>query len=251
MKHRNARKLPLLIGAPLAVGLLTSPLWATTARYEEPDLTLVDTSRIELIYPQFAQVGGDEISGGGDNGGGNNGGGGGRDTSDRADDDGPGNRPVGSAITVTDARTAQIVNQLRQAQAICEFMSDEYRISCFATTYRELAKEIPSNGDYAEAKKALNDAAKKLEALARNNVDRAKPALRAKIRTGGGATVSTPPISAVRKDRAPSLNRQASEIVAEAETVLLRSASSDARRAIHYQRIAAAVGSNKVLLRSS
>jgi hypothetical protein len=56
---------------------------------------------------------------------------------------------------------------------------------------------------------------------------------------------------AVRQPQAAELNRQASDIVAEAETILLRSASSDATRAIHYQRIAAAVGSNKVLLRSS
>lgn len=245
------KKIPLLIGAPLAVGLLTSPLWATTPKYDDFAPDLVDTTRIELILPQFAQVGGDDIpSDPGDNGGnGNNGGG--RDTSQNPDNDGPNVGATGAAVTVSDARTAQIVTQLNQAQKICEFMSDEYRVACFAATYRELAKDIPSNGDYAEVKKALNDAARKLDSLARSNVDRAKPALRAKLTTGAGKTVTTPPIAAVRKDRAPEINRQASAIVAEAETVLLRSASSDARRAIHYQRIAAAVGSNKVLLRSS
>lgn len=234
----------LLIGAPLVVGLLTSPLWATIPEHEEIGRSFVDTGTIDLVYPRLAQVGGDEI------GGGNNGGG--RDETDAPDDDGPSARiNPGTAVVVSDAQTAQIVNQLNQIQAICEFMADEYRVACFATTYRELAKDIPANGDYAEVKKALNDAAQKLDTLSRNNRDRAKPALRARLSTGTGRTVSTPPIAAVRADRAPQINRQASDIVAEAETVLLRSASSDARRAIHYQRIAAAVGSNKVLLRSA
>lgn len=232
----------LLIGAPLVVGLLTSPLWATIPKHEEIGRSFVDTGTIELVYPRLAQVGGDEI------GGGNNGGG--RDETD-APDDGPRVQNPGTPVVVSEAQTTQVVNQLDQIQAICEFMADEYRVACFATTYRELAKDIPANGDYAEVKKALNDAAQKLDTLSRSNRDRAKPALRARLSTGTGRTVSTPPIAAVRADRAPQINRQASDIVADAETVLLRSASSDARRAIHYQRIAAAVGSNKVLLRSA
>lgn len=228
-------KLPYLIGAPLAVGLLSTPLWATTPRDLESVRDLVDTTRIELIYPQVAQVGGDEI-------GGNNSGG---------DDDQFTPRVTGPAVLVSDAQTAAIVDQLNQIQRICEFMGDDYRISCFVQTYRELAKEIPANGDYAEARSVLLDTAQKLDNLARGSRDRSKPALRARLTTPAGKTVSTPPITAVATARAAQLNQQASSIVAEAETVLLRSASSDARRSIHYQRIAAAVGSNKVLLRSS
>jgi hypothetical protein len=55
----------------------------------------------------------------------------------------------------------------------------------------------------------------------------------------------------VKAEVVQQLNLEASNILEEAETKLLRSASSDAKRAIHYQRIAAAVGSNKVLLRSA
>jgi hypothetical protein len=235
------KKLPFLIGAPIAVGLLTSPLWATTPKQEELGRSFVDTTRIELIYPQYAQVGGNGV-GGGDN----------RDTG--ADEDGNQQRlgpASGPSVEVSNASTAAIVGQLEQAQRICEFVGDDYRISCFAQTYRDLAEEIPGNGDYAEAKAALLDAARKLDSLARSNRDRSKPAVRAKTQSSSGRTVTTRPITAVPTARAPELNRQASAIVAEAETVLLRSASSEARRAIHYQRIAAAVGSNKVLLRSS
>ena len=243
MLFLSHRRIPYLIGAPLAVGLLTSPLWATTPKYEDFGSRFVDTTAIELIYPQVAQVGGDTI-GGGNNGPSNE--------VENDNDDGPGNFGIsGPSVTVSDSQTAAIVTQLRQIELLCQAMGDEYRIACFAQTYRELAKDIPANGDYVEAKAAILDAANKLDAVVRSNVDRRKPALRARMKTGSGTTVTTPAIAAVRADRAPQLNQQAANIVAEAETVLLRSASSDARRAIHYQRIAAAVGSNKVLLRSA
>ncbi len=204
------------------------------------DWTAVDVAKrpvIELIYPQYAQVGGDEI-GGGQSGG---------------EDDGGGPVPgnVGPAVEATTGQTTAIVNQLNQIERICEFMGDEYRIACFAQTYRELAKEIPPNGDYEEAREVLLDTARKLDNIVRRNVDRQKPALRARLTTDSGQTVQTPAIRPIRQERVPELNRQAANVVAEAETVLLRTANSDATRAIHYQRIAAAVGSNKVLLRSS
>lgn len=240
MSKLFTKKHSLLIGVPLAVGLLTSPLWATVPKHDDPGRDFVDTSRVDLIYPRFAQVGGDEI-GGTD---------GRQETQNPDDEETNGPSPLSPPVEVSDAQTAQIVTQLNQIQILCENMGDEYRVACFSRSYRELAREIPANGDYAEVKKALNDAADKLEALARNNLDRTKPPLRARMTTSSGQTVSTPPIPAVRADRAPQINQQAAAIVEEAETVLLRSASSDARRAIHYQRIAAAVGSNKVLLRS-
>lgn len=225
------------IGIPVLVGMLTSAIHAST-----PDagrsmiITGTASVSVELVYPQYAQVGGDDIGGGSNSG---------------ADDDNRRVTPSGPAVAVSNARTTQIVNQLNQIQNICEFMGDEYRVSCFATTYRDLADEIPANGDYEEAREVLLDTARKLDSLVRSNLDRQKPALSARIRTEGGQSRPTPPMRAVQATRAAELNRQASTIVAEAETVLLRSASSDAARAIHYQRIAAAVGSNKVLLRSS
>ena len=63
--------------------------------------------------------------------------------------------------------------------------------------------------------------------------------------------VTTPPITPVKPETIVPLRQAAANVLEEAETKLLRSASSDAKRAIHYQKIAAAVGSNKVLLRSA
>ena len=226
-----------LFGAPVILSLLATPVLAATQHHGPVSIPSPSQPTIELIYPEFAQVGGDEIGGG--SGGA---------------DDGGGITPLprtGPAEPVSDERTDQIVEQLSQIERICEFMGDEYRIACFAQTYRELADTISGRGEYAEAKDVLLDAARELDKLVRRNIDRQKPRLRARLSLDDGQTVSTPPIAAVRSDRAASLNNNAANILEEAETVLLRSAGSDAARGIHFQRIAAAVGSNKVLLRSS
>ena len=225
-----------LVGLPVLIGMVTTPVFAMT-----PDpmragpATVSEAMQIELVYPRYAQVGGDEIGG-----------------SNAAEGDNDNRRvaPAGPVVPASTAQTTQIVTQLDQIQRICEFMGDEYRIACFATTYRDLADDIPVNGDYAETREVLLEAARELDDLVRSNIDRSKPALQARTTNSSGQSVQTPPMRAVQASQAPQLNRRASNIIEEAETVLLRSASSDATRAIHYQRIAAAVGSNKVLLRS-
>lgn len=226
-----------LAGIPVILGLVSAPLLASTPdTFRSASSAQSNPGFVELIYPRYAQVGGDEIGGG---------------NSSSPGDDNRRVAPSGPPVAASTQRTTQIVNQLNQIQQICEFMGDEYKLSCIASTYRQLAEDVPANGDYAETREVLLDTARKLDTLLRNNLDRQKPALQARIRTETGQSVPTPPMRAVQASRAPQLNQQASNIVAEAETVLLRSASSDATRAIHFQRIAAAVGSNKVLLRSS
>lgn len=222
------------VGLPVVFGLVTTPVLATTP---DPAAGIPPTSspaHIEVIYPRHAQAGGDGNGGSGPGSGGG---------------DNPRFELSGSPVKASEAQTTQIVTRLNQIQRICEFIGEEYRIACFATTYRQLANDIPANGDYAESRDVLLDTARKLNNLLRSNLDRSKPRLRARTDTPSGQ-VQTPPMRAVQAPNAPQLNRQASAIVEEAETVLLRSANSDAARSIHYQRIAAAVGSNKVLLRS-
>lgn len=225
-----------LAGLPVVLSLVATPLLASAPdSFGAGTAATSAASHVEMIFPRFAQVGGDEI-GGSDN--------------DRGEDN-PAVSRTGPPVAASTARTTLIVQGLDDSNDICAFMSEEYRIGCFAATYRDLAEDIPANGDYAEAREVLLDTARKLDNLVRDNLDRQKPPLQARIRSGDGRSEPTSPMRAVQADRAPQLNQQASNIVAEAETVLLRSASSDATRAIHFQRIAAAVGSNKVLLRSS
>ncbi|MFA8385761.1 MAG: hypothetical protein ACEPO2_09060 [Pelagibaca sp.] len=226
-----------IIGIPVLLGLLSTPIPASTPEVGRADIeTDLATRSVEVLYPRYAQVGGDDI-GGGDN--------------ESSDSERNARAPSGPPVTASTAQTTQFVNRLEDSEQICDVMDDEYRISCFAVTYRQLAEEIPANGDYDEARDVLLETARKLDNIVRSNIDREKPALTARIRNNSGQSQPTPPMRAVQAPRAAELNRQASDVLAEAETVLLRSASSDATRAIHYQRIAAAVGSNKVLLRST
>jgi hypothetical protein len=234
----SKKTLPYILGAPLAIGIIATPLLATTESPADVGRSFVDTTNIELLYPQFAQVGGNDIGGGDQESGGEN---------------RPRNRVVNSGppVEATETQTTVIIRELDRNERLCDAIGDEYTISCFAKTYRELADDIPANGDYAEARETLLNTARELDNLVRRNIDRQKPTVTARMTTSTGQTVRTPRIAAVRADRAPQLKQQAADILEEAETVLLRSASSDATRAIHFQRIAAAVGSNKVLLRSS
>lgn len=230
-----------LLGVSLFFGVVATPLLAY-----RPDQTNSDFSRDpapsvpEIVYLRYAQVTSTVID---------------EPTppppfeTEDGDDDPVAISPP--SVSVTETQTTKIVNKLNQIQQICEFMGDEYKIACFATTYRQLANEVPANGDYAETRQVLLDTARKLDTLMRENLDRQKPPLRARLETETGEVVATRPMRAVQSQISPQLNQQASSIVAEAETILLRSASADSTRAIHFQRIAAAVGSNKVLLRST
>lgn len=145
--------------------------------------------------------------------------------------------------------TAGIVSSLALATAFCgRIQQEEYRIDCLAERIDEVAGMIPTSGDYAEARAALGRAADRLSALARRNASPTLPRGTARGQTSG--TVSNRPLVPVRTDALPALAERAVEIIEETETLLLRSAESSQRRRTHYEAIAAAVGSNKVLLRS-
>lgn len=208
-------------------------------------LTIVE---LTYEYQLLAQVGGDEI-GGGDNGGGRNenNNSGGRDERDGNED-----RAATTAVfaSVSEPTTDLIIRLLREGETLCGATPIIFRPDCIAENLRKAARELPSRGDYAEARTALNTAVNKIDDVVRKNQDRAQPRVRSRA-TLSGRTVQTPPLVAVKPETVPQVNREVTAILEETETVLLRSARNDEKRAEHYQRIAAAVGSNKVLLRSS
>lgn len=152
--------------------------------------------------------------------------------------------------TATVQTTDRIVGEISAARDFCgRIGQQEYVIDCLADQLERAAGNIPRRGDYAEARSVLAGAASDLRSLARDNAD---PTLgRARLREPGtGGQSSSRPITPVRSDALAALNEQAATILQEAETVLLRSAENSERRMVHYQRIADAVGSTKVLLRS-
>ena len=101
---------------------------------------------------------------------------------------------------------------------------------------------------YGEARDILRDTANQLSQITQDNLDQSIP--RARLESTDGSFRSKRPLSAVSAANERRALAQAVAVLAEAETRLLRSAESSSRRAVQYQQIAAALGSNKVLLRS-
>ena len=147
--------------------------------------------------------------------------------------------------------TASIVAEIDAARRFCQSMpAEEYIIDCLGDALQTIASGISPSGDYAEARAVLGDTAQKLRALARSNASRELPTGRVRVPTASGRG-SASPLTPVARETLPQTNAAAVAILEEAETVLLRSAANSEARKVHYQQIAAAVGSNKVLLRSA
>ncbi|MEM7438926.1 MAG: hypothetical protein AAF393_04950 [Pseudomonadota bacterium] len=153
---------------------------------------------------------------------------------------GPDGRSTNSSVAFGDSVTSKVTQPLEGAGADCRSAGSAYLASCLSAAYKKAARAAGSRPDYSDARKILNDTAKKLDALARGNADKSAPKKRGK---NGRYTAVKP--QAVR-----GVNRTALKIVQEAETKLLRSTGSSQARKVHYQRIASAVGSTKKILRS-
>lgn len=146
--------------------------------------------------------------------------------------------------------TKDIVSKLGAVQNECGKYDPVYRIDCLRQGIELTLASLPKTGEYAEARKILKKAAGDLKKIVLANAD-----------PSGIAVVSPPGINkhfpkqrryrAVRKERLKVALKQATAVIAEAQTQLLRSSENSERRSAAYQQIAAAVGSTKVLLRSA
>ncbi|TNJ41780.1 hypothetical protein [Phaeobacter sp. B1627] len=143
----------------------------------------------------------------------------------------------------------EIVRSLATLKAFCGELSDaSYRVDCLSERLAAVSEDIPEGTDYDEVRSILQDTSAKLERLTLDNRDRAKGRINvSSAQQGGDATAR--PLVAVDAARQDAVNQQAEAILEEARTVLLRSAGSTLRRS-QYTRIAQAIDSSKVLLRS-
>ena len=159
--------------------------------------------------------------------------------------------PSAPEIELSDETTEDIARRLEAAGRFCAGLpASEYQVDCLGDALGQIARDLPRTGDYAEAHTAIDQASRKLRKLARDNADPELP--RGVVRgRGEDAGLLTSQLTPVRSDRLAAVNREAATIIEEAETILLRSAEASALRKVHYQTIAAAIGSNKVLLRST
>jgi hypothetical protein len=155
----------------------------------------------------------------------------------------PGQSEIGSWTTIT----------IREASAYCAALPDRaYQIDCLSERLGYIASQIPGNGPYRETKWALDDAAKKLALTAEKYRDPGRAPKRFRSAASARMTqTSTRPILPVRAAAAAAAVAAAQSVIAETQTALLRSSDANPAIAAQVQEIAAAVGSNKFLLRSA
>lgn len=158
------------------------------------------------------------------------------------------NTPVPSNTNTTE----EVVDAIEQAKDTCsdEWIDARYRIDCIRQTLLRAANELPNRGDYAPMRAVLIEAAAKLDAIVAQNLDAGAGSVAPNV--GGRPLAPTlPPLRAVDPAAAEKAIDQAVAVLEETQTLLLRSAAGSSVREPHYQLVAQAVDSTKVLLRSS
>lgn len=144
-----------------------------------------------------------------------------------------------------------LLGGIASARTFCSKIDDAYVVDCLAERLGDIARQVPDGTDYEALDKVLADTSKKLEQLARANRDSSLPRGRATQQAGEKTTTTSRPLTPVSPSSAASVNQQAEAILAEAETLLLRSGEGSKERQLQYAKLADAIGSNKVLLRSA
>lgn len=237
----NSNKSKAVFRLPLAAALLLSPAVADAAVVT--GMPALQGKAAVFVHNAQVRGGPSPSQFGGDTGGG-----------DAAEADGVRSSttstaaPVGPA-SVTNAVTSTVVAQISTASAACEAVGAVYRTDCLANELKLLVEKLPAQGEYAAAREALATASKELTSLSRQNRDNSQPRLRITVQSDS-ETVRRP-VAAVKQERVAETNAKALAILDETTTVLLRSAEGNSDVALHYQRIAQALNSSKVLLRSS
>lgn len=145
--------------------------------------------------------------------------------------------------------TRKIVLDLRAVVGECSTYDDVYRIDCLRQGLDLIADSLPKNSEYVETERVLRQASRKLAAIVSENADTSKPKLKAP-KNANPRFKKTRSYAAIRKDAVPRAMEQATAVIEEAKTTLLRASENSERRYLHYQQISTAVDSTKVLLRS-
>jgi hypothetical protein len=147
--------------------------------------------------------------------------------------------------------TKSIVKVLQGANSTCNDRIDlRYRIDCLRLYYLKVASNLPDTGDYLPIKKAMLDAAAKLDAIVTKYEDESEPVIRP--REGNKPSAKRlPPVRAVKEGFSEVAAAEAARVVEETELVIIRSGGDPARRTQAYTDVAAAVEDNLVILRSA
>ncbi|MFY0309916.1 hypothetical protein ACFMBG_08445 [Leisingera sp. D0M16] len=151
---------------------------------------------------------------------------------------GGGDSGGGQSSGLSSRATRAVVTTLTRGFDRCSELPQVYKFDCFRHTYKLAAQKLDSNQAYAEAAKALVLVEETLTQAVKQNLDPAQKPVRKGLNF----------YRAVKPAAVPQIKRQTERAMQQAETILLR---SPANKQVHYARIAEAVNSNKVLLRSA
>ncbi|WP_157133019.1 hypothetical protein [Roseobacter sp. SK209-2-6] len=151
---------------------------------------------------------------------------------------GGGGNASASVSGLSASTTKSAVRSLNQGTDRCARLPKVYRFDCFGAVYGRSAKKISGNPAYKDAATALSGVARTLDAAVAKYRDPTQPVSRRGLET----------YRPIKPSAVPKVTRQAEQAISKARTKLLRSPSNKRE---HYAKIAEAVNSSKVLLRSA
>ena len=134
--------------------------------------------------------------------------------------------------------TNKVTRTLTRGVQNCLRLEKVYRYDCYRSVYGLAAQQLSSNAAYDEARKVLSDVEAALANTIQRNLDPSAPRKRRGVQQ----------FNAIKESALPRAKRDFLRSLDQAETRLLRSSSNDN---VHFVKIASAINSNKVLLRSA
>ncbi|MFT7593007.1 MAG: hypothetical protein ACI8R4_000318 [Paracoccaceae bacterium] len=143
----------------------------------------------------------------------------------------------GAAGGLSAATTKKVVRTLKRGIKDCRRLNSVYRYDCYRQTYRLAANHLNGRPAYRDALAALVAVERSLEQIVSRNADPAAPPLRKRFQQ----------FQPIKPAALPKAKAQFTTALDQAETALLRSPDQGGA---HFARIAEAVHSNKVLLRT-
>lgn len=157
---------------------------------------------------------------------------------------------VTSAAVLSDAAVEQLTARFAQATTFCSAIAQqEYVVDCFAYEYWDIAEDLSDEGAEGEVKQVIEDTARKLDAIVRENRTTALPTGRARQ---GGATprVTDRALIPVAPAAVPEVAQEAVIAIEEAKTILLRASENSDRRRAQFQQVVESMDTGTILLRS-
>lgn len=143
-----------------------------------------------------------------------------------------------AGTSLSNSTTKKLTRTLTRGAKACQRLNKPYRYDCYRQVYRLAAQQLNGRPPYADAQKVLIEVEKSLERTITQNADNTAPRVRRGVQT----------FRAIKPAAIPGAKQDFIAALEKAETKLLRTPE---KGTTHYARIAEAINSNKVLLRSA